>query len=166
MKHYLTILCVLVLCLSAGCGSKEDPELANYRTEMEQFYTSLEQYDAAINAIDATTPESVEELLGILDEMNEAYQHMAAVAVPADFAAVGELPAEAAENMSNALEQYRLAYADGFDQGAADVADQYYARADRRAHLILTILHGEIPSGEGITVDTEESLSIDVVPEE
>ena len=157
---------IAAVALLGGCGAAPSQELDEYRAEMDRFYTALERYDTRINAIDESSEDAPAQLLQVLTEMDESYRRMAALSVPDEFAAVGDLPAEAAEHMEQALAEYRAAYADGFDADAAFVADQYYERADKRAHVILTILHGEIPQGDGVSVDTEEALHLEVVPEE
>ena len=52
---------------------------------------------------------------------------------------------------------YHSAYeTDVFDEPTAQAAREYYDRANIRIQYIISILHGEIPEGEGITY-TEES---------
>ena len=66
---------------------------------------------------------------------------------------------EADENMKQAVALYHSAYeAEVFDEPMAQAAREYYDRANIRIQYIISILHGEIPEGEGITYTEENSI--------
>ena len=47
---------------------------------------------------------------------------------------------------------------DTYDEAVAGAAREYYDRANIRIQYIITILHGEIPEGEGVTYTEENSI--------
>ena len=144
---------ILVSLSLLGCGRKADPELLSYKESMEQFYSGLSYYDGQINSIEPEVDGAKEDLLNILDQMNESYKTMAELEVPEEFSGIEDLPAEASEYMQMADEYYHLAYDGDFDEDSEALASQYYQRANNRAMVILQVLHGEVPSLEGVSVD-------------
>lgn len=146
----------MIIVLLTGCGNKDSQELADYRDNMEEFYNKLSYYDEKINAIDSGSEGAKYELLVILDQMNEAYRAMAKYEIPDAFSGISEISAEAADYMQMADEFYHMAYDGDFDENNEQLARQYYERANSRAKVMLQVLHGEVPSGEGISVTTQE----------
>ena len=60
--------------------------------------------------------------------------------------------------MKEAVALFHAAYeGDTFDEPSEQAAREYYDRTNIRLQYIITILHGEIPEGEGVTY-TEEFL--------
>ncbi|MBE5825423.1 MAG: hypothetical protein E7307_02185 [Butyrivibrio sp.] len=154
LKKYCKIVIIAIgLTVLTACGKKSDPELENYREKMEEFYSSLSYYDQAINALDPEADGSKEELLKMLDQMNESYKDMASLEVPEEFSGISDLPGEAADYMQKADDFYHMAYDGDFDEDNEALASQYYERANNRAMVILQVLHGEVPSVEGVSVD-------------
>lgn len=152
---------VLCICLTTGlaltgCGKKTSEELDAYRDKMTSFYDMLSYLNKSINSIDPDSETAKEELLGYLDEMNEAYESMAACPVPEEFSGIADIAVEAADYMQKADEYYHMAYDDSFDENSESLASQYYDRANSRAMVILQVLHGEVPSGDGVVVTTQE----------
>ncbi len=150
-------VCILLGALSCfvlcSCGKNSDPALESYRDSMEQFYSGLSYYDGQINSIEPEVDGAKEDLLNILDQMNESYKTMAELEVPEEFSGIEDLPSEASEYMEMANEYYHQAYDGDFDEDSEALASQYYQRANNRAMVILQVLHGEVPSIEGVTVD-------------
>jgi hypothetical protein len=91
---------------------------------------------------------------------------MASYDVPKEFKAAEALADEAADNMTKAALSYHEAYDGDFNADAESTASQYYERAFVRIQYIVTILHGEIPEGDGVTVTTQEAGQIDPIEEE
>ncbi len=139
-----------------GCGKKTDMELSSYRDSMNEFYNKLSYYDASINGIDPDSEDAKVQLLGYLDEMNENYKTMAALKIPEEFDGISDIAVEAADYMQMADECYHLAYDGAFDEDNEQLAGQYYQRANSRVMVMLQVLHGEVPTGDGVTVTTEE----------
>lgn len=150
------IVVVAVAALCCGCGKKADEGLAGYKDSMTEFYNKLSYYDASINGIDSDSEDAKVQLLGYLDEMNDTYKTMAALQIPEEFDSISEIAVEAADYMQMANECYHLAYDGNFDEDNEQLAGQYYQRANSRAMVMLQVLHGEVPSGEGVTVTTQE----------
>lgn len=66
---------------------------------------------------------------------------------------------EADENMKEAVALFHTAYeGEAFDAASEQAAREYYERTNVRLQYIITILHGEIPEGEGVTYTEENSL--------
>ncbi len=151
-----TLLCASLCCVS-GCGKQADSGLEEYKASMTEFYDKLSYYDKSINGIDPDSENAKNQLLAYLDEMNESYKTMAELTIPEQFDSISEIAVEAADYMQMADEFYHLAYDGNFDEDNEQLAAQYYQRANSRVQVMLTVLHGEIPTGEGITVTTEEA---------
>lgn len=160
-----TILCAS-LCFVGGCGKQADSGLEEYKAGMTQFYDKLSYYDKSINGINPDSENAKNQLLAYLDEMNESYKAMAELTIPEQFDSISEIAVEAADYMQMADEFYHLAYDGVFDEDNEQLAAQYYQRANSRAQVMLTVLHGEIPTGEGITVTTEEAGQFATISDE
>lgn len=154
LLHFIVIICVCTFL--AGCGNKNSQELEEYKKSMTEFYDKLASLDSSINKIDPESPTAKIELLGYLDEMNQAYKSMAAIAIPDEFSGISEIAVEAADYMQMANESYHMAYDGDFDEESEMLASQYYERANSRVKVMLQVLHGEVPSGEGVSVTTTD----------
>lgn len=153
----IVILCAVLMCsiLLAACG--QDEELTAYQEDMNTFFEHIASYHEGMNAIDASAPDAKNQLLSYLDQLQAEFTWMAGLTVPDAFSAADSLADEADENMQQAVALYHSAYeAEVFDEPTAQAAREYYDRANIRIQYIISILHGEIPEGEGITY-TEES---------
>ena len=158
MTRYKMILTTLLFAfLLTACGENE--ELTAYQEDMNTFFERASEYNDKMNAIDRESDTAVIELLGYLDAFAEDIQWMAELEVPEQFSAVEGLADEADENMTEAVALFHTAY-DGetYDEGSEQAALEYYNRTNIRIQYIITILHGEIPEGEGVTYTEENSL--------
>lgn len=152
---FFTFTAAFVLTLT-GCGS--NPELENYKANMNQFFENVSIFDQSINAIDPESETAVSDLLTLLDSMDKSFAQMASLEVPKGFPGVDELAVEASEYMSEAVSYYHQAFeGETFDPSLADVAKQNYDRANLRIQYILSILHGDIP--EEIYSDVSDDVS-------
>ena len=155
----IVILCVVLLCgiLITACG--QDEELTAYQEDMNTFFEHIASYHEGMNAIDASAPDAKDQLLSYLDQLQAEFTWMAELTVPDAFSAVDSLADEADENMQQAVALYHSAYeTDVFDEPTAQAAREYYDRANIRIQYIISILHGEIPEGEGITYTDESGI--------
>lgn len=153
--------------LLTGCG-KTDPELDTYKKEMTTFTETVTDLVDSINAIDVDSDNRTEELLSYLDEMDIAFTDMAALEVPEEFSNIEELADEASSNLSRAVSLYHEAFdgtGEDFDNNIPreeilSAAHEYYSRAFKRIDFIGTILQGELPDDESVTIihetETEE----------
>ncbi len=158
-----TVAFTMMAFIFCGCGKKADMELSGYRDSMNEFYNKLTYYDASINGIDPDSEDAKVQLLGYLDEMKDAYKSMAALTIPEEFDSISDIAVEAADYMQMADECYHLAYDGAFDEDNEQLAGQYYQRANSRVMVMLQVLHGEVPTGDGVTVTTEEPGQFDTI---
>lgn len=147
---------VLTFFLTA-CG--QDEALTAYQEDMNTFFERAGEYNNNMNAIDRDSDTAVIELLGYLDAFADDIEWMAGLEVPDEFSAVESLADEADENMKEAVSLFHAAYeGEPFDQPSFEAALEYYDRTNVRLQYIITILHGEIPEGEGVTYTEENAL--------
>lgn len=166
----ITTLSIGVFCLFGvlltGCGKKADPALEAYKESMTVFYDKLSEYDRQINAIDPESESAKYDLLDILDQMKESYKDMAEIEVPEEFSGIADISLEASEYMEKANDFYHMAYDNEFDEDSEMLASQYYQRANDRVLIMLQVLHGEVPEGEGISVETQSTYEISTIDED
>lgn len=159
MVNRLRGLCLICLCslFIAGCG--KDEALEEYKENMETFFNNIAEIDDNMNSIDVTQEGYVSEILGYLDTLDEEVAWMAELEVPEEFSAVESLADEASENMTQAVSYYHVAYeGEEYDENMEAAAHEYYDRANTIIQYIITILHGEIPEGEGVTYTQEDKI--------
>lgn len=150
----LILLCTLFL---TGCG--EDENLSRYQKDMETFFEHIVEFDSNMNAIDVSQPDYLSQMLSYLDALNEEVAWMAQLEVPEEFSAVDSLADEASENMAQAVSYYHMAYENGeYNANVEEAAREYYGRANTRIQYIITLLHGGIPEGEGVTYTEENKI--------
>ena len=161
--NILLVISVFVFCLCA-CG-KGSSELETYKTSMQTFFTEVANCNDAMNSIDPNADDAPAQLLANIDKLNASFTAMAALEVPSDFKAAEGLADEAADYMNKAAISYHEAYDGEFNADAEATAGEYYERAFVRVQYIVSILHGEIPEGDGVTVTTQEAGEIDPIDE-
>ena len=149
---FLLLYFVLLLALFCTACGKND-ELEAYKNSVNTFYNEIATTSASINAIDPTVPQASATLLNYLDMMNVSFQNFAAAEVPQDYIAAESLADNAATYMDAAASQYRQAFtATPYDVTMGAAAKANYDNAMRCVEYIGTLLMGEIPEGEGVTV--------------
>lgn len=157
MKFKSFGFCLLLVLLLTACG--EDEVLSAYLEDMNTFFSRAAEYNEKMNAIDRESDTAMLELLGYLDALEEDIAWMAELEVPDQFSAAESLADEAAENMEQAVALFHKAYeGETFDDATAQAAIEYYNRTNIRIQYIITILHGDIPEGEGVTYTEENAL--------
>lgn len=158
MKKY-KFLGAAVICgfLLTGCG--EDEALLAYQEDMSTFFENAAAYNDNMNAIDPNSEDAVSQLLAYLDGLQNEITWMAQLEVPEQFSAAESLADEADENMKEAVALFHQAYeGETYDEALGQAALEYYERTNVRIQYIITILHGEIPEGEGVTYTEEEGI--------
>ena len=165
IKRIAMGICTAILSVSvlAGCGKKTSSELDAYKESMTEFYDKLTYYNGAINGIDPESESAKDQLLLFLDDMNDSYRKMADTEIPEEFSGISDIAVEAADYMQMANECYHMAYDGAFDEDEEMLAAQYYQRANSRAMVMLQVLHGKVPEGEGVTVETQEPGDFDAI---
>ena len=160
----LSVISVIAFSvLLGGCGKKEDPELEAYKEAMTDFYDQLTYYNNSINSINPDSDSAKAELLQYLDQMNDSYKVMAQTQIPDEFSGISDIAVEAADYMEKADEFYHMAYDNEFDNDSEMLAAQYYQRANSRVLVMLQVLHGQVPEGEGISVETESTYEFSTI---
>lgn len=157
MRYKILCICLFLALFFTACG--EDEKLTAYMEDMNTFFSRAAEYNEKMNAIDRDSDTALLELLGYLDALEEDIAWMAELEVPEQFSAAESLADEAAENMKQAVELFhRACEGEEFDDATAQAAIEYYNRTNIRIQYIITILHGEIPEGEGVTYTEENSI--------
>ncbi len=159
MKNIKSIcLALFLLFMLTGCG-KKDEALEEYQTNMETFFEHIVEFNDNMNAVDVSQGDYVSQMLGFLDALDAEVAWMAQLEVPDEFSAVESLADEASENMTQAVLFYHMAYDNGeYDENIEAAAKEYYDRANLRIQYIITLLHGEVPEGEGLTYTEEDGI--------
>lgn len=128
-----SILIILCALLTACGNAKTDPALEDYRTNMSSFSSTISSLGRAIDSIDPNSATASAELLNDLDQMNTAFQNMAALTIPADYSDVETLVYEAAAYMNDAASLYHDAYGEnGYNDEYATQAKTQYDNAMQR----------------------------------
>lgn len=155
-KALLSLLGIVLLFTLSGCG--ESKELKEYEEKMSLFTEELETSAENLSSIDPNEEGAVETMLLNLDNMNDSFQYLAEIPVPSKFSAVEALADDAANYMSEAVSLYHEAY-DGeeFLEGSAKLAKENYNRAMKRISYISALLQGQMPEGDGVTVEESET---------
>lgn len=165
MKKTWFLLAAFLLALAlTGCGKKDD-DLEQYKSEMTEFTNTINDLVSKIENIDLESETRTQELLGYLDEMDAAFVAMGNLEVPEQFANIEELADDASANLSKSVSLYHQAFdnPEDYDPQLIDAALEYYGRAFKRLDYIGTILQGDLPEDESITIIHE---SDEEVPEE
>ena len=150
MKKIRLILTAFLLAAAlCGCG-KKNVELEQYKADMTAFTDEINALVSSIDNIDLDSETRTQELLGYLDEMEQAFAEMSELKVPEQFASIEELADDASTNLSEAVSLYHQAfdYPEQYNSQITDAALEYYNRAFKRLDYIGTILQGEIPESE------------------
>lgn len=150
-------MALLYALILVGCG--EDEALSQYQKDMQTFFEHIAEFDNNMNAVDVSQPDYLTQMLSYLDALDAEVAWMAGLEVPEEFSAVDSLADEASENMTQAVSFYHMAYENGeYDVNVEQAAREYYERANTRIQYIITLLHGEIPQGEGVTYTEENKI--------
>ena len=146
---------LLAALAMTACG--EDPVLAQFRKNMDDFCTKISEIDNSINSIDAQSEDAPEELLTYLDDLDIVFQSFARLDFPEEFDYLETLADESSEYMTEAVKSYHEAYSNGsYNEYIADYAGQNYSRAYKRVQIIITFLHGEEPDDADLTIEYGE----------
>ena len=160
-KKILAITAGILTALTlTACG--KDPQLTQFKEEIDNFCTEISDIDTEINNVDAQSDNATDELLGYLDQLDTCFRDFAALDFPTEFDYLESLADEASEYMTTAVENYHEAYSNGgYNQLTADYAKENYARAYKRIQIIITFLHGEQPEDVNLTTaeETAETAS-------
>ena len=167
-KLYYLLTVFLLAVILTGCGKKDDG-LEEYRAEMSSFTDTINELVSSIESIDLESETRTEELLGYLDEMDAAFTAMGNLEVPEPFANIEELADAASANLSKSVSLYHQAFdnPENYDPQLIEAALEYYSRAFKRLDYIGTILQGDLPEDESITIIHEDDdTPVETTPQE
>lgn len=151
-KHVsLCIAGLLTTTMLTGCG--QDKELTKFKNEIDDFCTKISQLDIAINNIDAESANAKSELIRYLEDLEQEFTEFTEIDFPEEFDYLESLADESGHYMTEAVNNYKEAFAEEYDDDIADFAKDNYSRAYKRVQIIIAFLHGEEP--EGVEIITE-----------
>lgn len=148
------LMAVCLLLTVTACGkNKEEEKLNAYRDSMTSCYETIASSASALDAINPSANSAVTDMLAQLDQMNTAFQDMAALEVPEEYSSIESMADDAAYYMSEASRLYHEAFADGgYQPEVGNSAKLQYKAAMTYLSYIGDILMGETPEGEEVTV--------------
>ena len=156
-NNYFVRLClVLTALLFTGCGKKDNTSADAYRDSMTQCYETIDASTRVLDSINPSSNTAVTDMLTQLDQINTAFQDMAALEVPEEYASVEKMADDAAYYMSESVRLYHEAY--GSDEYLPDIGNDaraQYTTAMTYLSYIGQVLMGEIPEGDNVTVTYE-----------
>jgi len=155
-RKIIRSLCAVLLTfpLLTACG--EDPRLAQFRKNMDDFCTKVSEIDTDINKIDAQADNAVSELLAYLDDLDVVFQSFARLDFPEEFDDLEILADRSSQYMTEAVKNYHEAYRNNsYNEHTAEYARQYYSRAYKQIQIIISYLHGDIPDDADLTSEDE-----------
>lgn len=143
-KSFLLLTGLLAAIMLSACGA--DPELQQFKKDMDAFCDTVADLHESINNIDAESANASALALDYLDDLDKQFQKFAEFDFPKEYDYLEELAGEAGEYMSEAVHSYHEAYAGGdYDENTGNYARENSARALKRLQVILDILHGDSP---------------------
>lgn len=165
MKKKLSLLAgsLSLAVILTACG--RDPQLEQFKTDIDTFCTNISMLDTLINNVDTSADGALDEMLGYLEDLNTEFQKFADLDFPEEFDYLEPYADEAGAYMAEAVSSYTDAYTNETYTEEMFTATYQYARenesrAFRRVQIIITLLHGEDPEALGLaTVAPEETAS-------
>ena len=134
-------LCIILLTilLLSGCGTSQKlEELQNYRSEMDDFCSSVSSLQAQIDAIDPDSGNAQQELLSLLDQLAEVSAEAAGFSTPEGYEEAGEMCRRASDYLQEAKGEYHAAFeAEPFDTESFQKGLDSYQSAGRCLSLML-----------------------------
>lgn len=157
MKNKICLFIAAALTVLSLSACEEDPELAQFRVDIENFCTRVSEIDTSINSIDPLSDNAVSELLSNLDELDGVFKSFANLDFPEEYDYLEGLAQESSAYMTEAVSSYHSAYSDNsYNEAMADYAKENYSRAYKRIQIIITFLHGEEPDDTDLIIQYDE----------
>ena len=165
------LLAGCVLCLGITACNNVDPELTKFKNDVDNFCDSIAEIDASMNAIDATSENAPDQLLGYLDELDVRFKNFADLDFPSDFDHLEGLADSASMFMTEAVKDYHESFSNGsYNEYTAEIASHNYAVSMKAINYIIAFLHGETPDDENLVIsytkDSAEEIDDDETPSE
>ncbi len=142
--------------LLAGCGA--NPEITQFKNDMNSFCENVAELDEAINNIDVESDNATTLALGYLDKLDIEFQNFAEMDFPEEYDYLESLADEAGSYMTEAVKSYHTLYeAENYDEDTATYARENSARAFKRVQVILDVLQGEYEESDAGDGDISEA---------
>lgn len=155
------IFSALTLILLCGCGETETAdqsdheELAQFRTEIDEFCTFIQTTNEEINNIDSSSDTNNASLLSELDSLDQSFLNFSELDFPSDYDYLESVADEAYQYMNTAVTSYHDLFENNYDETSIDsvyaYASENYSRAYKRVEIIMTFLNGETSDDATIT---------------
>ncbi len=166
MKKRIFALLLSVLCLGlSACGNSDEvsakkEDLEQFRAAVDAFNVNISETDAAINAIDTSSPDYAVKITESLNSLNISFAQFAGVDFPEEYDYLEHLADEASAYMTTAVTLYTEVYNDGSLDASAiqskyDEASASYESAFKRIKVIMTFLNGETSEDATLSSGTE-----------
>lgn len=140
---------LLAAAALTACGT--DPEITQFKREVDTFCASVAELHEAINEIDAQSDDAAALALAYLDQLDRQFQDFAELDFPEEYDYLESLADEAGDYMKEAVSSYHAAYEGAaYNEDTAAYARENSARALKRVQIILSILRGEDPADQSI----------------
>lgn len=154
----LALTCLVGTLMLGGCGQQEDPVTMKFKNDIENFCNSISELDASMNGIDPSSDNAPTQLLQYLDEVDMRFQSFAELDFPEQFDYLEPLADDASKYMTEAVTYYHNSYSnDSYNEYTAEYAQENYSRAIKRIKIIISFLHGETPTDEGVVISYENT---------
>lgn len=146
-KKCLIVASTILVFTLCACGN--DPQLTQFKNDLNSFCDSVAEIDDSLNNIDAESDNAADLALDYLDKLEVAFADFAELDFPADYDYLEPVADEAYSYMQEAVSNYHLAYSDEiFNEETANYARENSARAFKRVQVILDIVRGNMPVSE------------------
>ena len=159
LRHKAPFILAVAICFAlflGGCGETEDPVKMKFKNDIENFCNSITELDASMNAINPESENAPAQLLQYLDEVDMRFKSFAELDFPEDFDYLESLADDASTYMTEAVTYYHNSFSNNsYNEYTAEYAQENYSRAIKRIKIILSFLHGETPSDEGVVISYE-----------
>ena len=156
MKRYIALISILVFIISslAGCGNEAGDDYAEYKKQMTDFCENVQKLDEQMNTLDPESETSLSDLFALLDQLEEQFKNFAEIEVPEQYIVTESLADEAYEYMKEANEYFRQSFSgNSYNEYMLEAAQECYARANKRMHYVIDIIHGKMPDDENVTYE-------------
>lgn len=155
MKRKLAALLLIAFIISSlsACGEGGE-DYSDYKEQMNNFCESITTLDEEINSLNPEDDDAVEDLFIYLNELEEQFKYFSEIEVPKNFQVTESLADEAYDYMKQANEYFEQSFSDNsFNEYTLEAAMECYARANKRVHYVIDIIHGELPEDENVTFE-------------
>ncbi len=153
MQKKMLILIIIMLSPLFFTACSNDPQVIQFKNDMDTFCSEISSIDLAMNNIDATSENARTELLRHLGNLDNQFKEFSGLDFPKEFDYLEPLADEASNYMTEAVAYYHKTYADEgiYNEIYEEYATENYSRAWKRIQILISFLHGDEP--EDVTLE-------------